>query len=77
MVEMTRGDFDDIEVLEALVDLSGGDSLALVRVMRSTLGPDRWAELKAELAGEDGRTSATAVTQWFLDKMAEVGAKKS
>ncbi len=60
-----RAALDDIEVMELLGDLAGGNPFALTKVMVAIFGKEQYSNIKASLAGESGRTSASSVGEWF------------
>lgn len=59
---------DDLDTLEMLSDVDGGNVLAMPRLLRHVFGEGQYARVKAALAGEDGRTSLTAMSD-FLGKV--------
>lgn len=59
---------DDLDTLEMLSDVDGGNVLAMPRLLRHVFGEEQYARVKAALAGGDGRTSLTAMSD-FLGKV--------
>lgn len=56
---------DDIEVMELLGDLTCGNPFVMTKLMAAIFGKDQYANIKRSLADESGRTSASAVSEWF------------
>lgn len=66
--------FDDFELLESLAEIQRGDVLVLPTVFRSVAG-DKAQELLDALRGENGRVTATAVTEVLVQIMRELNPK--
>lgn len=71
-VRVERETLDDIEVMELLGEMQGGNVLVLPRLMRLVFGEEQYADIKAALA-EGGRTSAKAVARFFSEAFRELG----
>lgn len=60
-----RAALDDIEVMELLGELSDGNPFAVTKLMVAIFGREQYDNIKRSLADESGRTSATAVIEFF------------
>ena len=65
---------DDLDTLELLSDVDGGNVLAMPRTApRRTRGAEQYACVKAALAGDDGRTSLAAMSDFLSKVFAAIG----
>jgi hypothetical protein len=67
---------DNIELLDALADLEGGNALALSRVVQQVMG-DAKKSLYDFCRGEDGVAPTTAVSEQLMEIIQQVGGKNS
>lgn len=67
---------DNIELLDALADLEGGNGLALSRVVQQVMGDSKKA-LYDFCRGEDGVVPTTAVSEQLMEIIKQVGGKNS
>lgn len=73
-VEVSRETLaDDLDTLEMLSDVDGGNVLAMPRLLRHVFGDEQYGRVKAALAGEDGRTSLTAMSDFLGKVFAAIG----
>lgn len=68
-----RDAMDDIDVMEMLGDMQDGNQFVMPRLMRSVLGAEQYANVKASLADENGRTAASDMVAFFGAVMGELG----
>lgn len=64
---------DDLDTLEMLSDVDGGNVLAMPRLLRHVFGEAQYRRVKAALAGDDGRTSLTAMSDFLGKVFAAIG----
>lgn len=64
---------DDLDTLELLSDVDGGNVLAMPRLLRHVFGEVQYARVKAALAGDDGRTSLAAMSDFLSRVFAAIG----
>lgn len=72
-VRIRRDAMDDIDVMEMLGEMQDGNQLIMPKLMRSVLGPEQYANVKASLADEDGRTTASDMVVFFGEVMKALG----
>ncbi len=63
---------NDIDTLELLADIDGGNVLKLVRLMQHVFGEEQYAEIKKSLA-KDGRTTVSDMTDFMGEVFAAIG----
>lgn len=63
---------NDIDTLELLADIDGGNPLKLVRLMQHVFGEEQYAEIKKSLA-KDGRTAVSDMTDFMGEVFAAIG----
>lgn len=66
--------FDDIDLLEDLADAEAGNALLYVAIFKRVFGEGQYDRVKKELADENGRTSITAMSEFFTDVVNAVNA---
>ena len=69
--------FDDIEFLETIADIDGGDGAKLVALLKNTFGKEDYARIKKELKGDKKRLKISDLVAWFGKVMQALGQKKS
>ncbi len=67
---------DNMELLDALAELEGGNALAISGVVRQVMGDSRKA-LYDFCRGEEGVVSTTAVSEQLMEIIQQVGGKNS
>jgi hypothetical protein len=67
---------DNMELLDALAELEGGNPLAISTVVRQVMGNSRKA-LYDFCRSEEGVVSTTAVSEQLMDIIKQVGGKNS
>lgn len=68
-----RDAMDDIDVMEMLGEMQDGNQFVMPKLMRSVLGAEQYANVKASLADEGGRTAASDMVTFFGKVMGELG----
>lgn len=70
-----RETFDNMELVDALAELEGGNPLAVSDAVRLLLGKEQRKKLYDHLREEGGRVPATKVTREITDIFSEFGKK--
>mgnify|MGYP007022418454 CR=1 FL=1 len=65
--EIIDGALDDMELLDALIDIDAGNMIGLRNVIITLLGDDGRKKLYENNRGENGRVSASAVLEELHD----------
>lgn len=63
---------DDYELLEVLVDMSAGDTTAIVRAVPMLLGSEQAKKLKEHVRSKEGHVSISGMTAEFERIMDEI-----
>lgn len=63
----------DIEVMEMLGDMQGGNVLVLPRLMRAVFGEEQYGAIKRSLRGDSGHTSAADMARFLSKAMRQAG----
>lgn len=71
---VSRDAFDDIELLEDLAEAEGGNGLLYVSIFKRVFGDEQYERVKRELANDEGRTSITAMSEFFTGVVSAVNA---
>lgn len=66
---------EDIETLDMLDEVSGGNVLKVKKLMVSVFGDDGWGAVKEHLADGNGRVNAGDAAEFFGRVLEEYGAK--
>lgn len=66
--------FDDMDILETIVDIEDGNGARIVTLMRRIFGDD-YTRIKSELKGNKKVLTVTAMAEWFEKMMEELGQK--
>lgn len=74
-VGISRRAIEDIETLDMLDDVSGGNVLKIKKLMVAVFGAEGWDEVRAHLAGTDGRVAAADAAEFFGKALEAYGAK--
>jgi hypothetical protein len=66
--------FDDMDILETIVDIEDGNGARIVTLMRRIFGDD-YTRIKSELKGNKKVLTVTAMAEWVEKMMEELGQK--
>lgn len=69
--------FDDIDVLELMAQMQDGDIFAFPRLCRAIFGEEGFRKIKVGLAGDDGRTRLSDMSDFFGEAIAKIGGEEA
>lgn len=71
-VSLDKGVFDDLELLDMLDDIDGGNGLKLMKCMRKVFGAD-WQKVADAIRESDGRIPVEPAARAFAEAIKVVG----
>ena len=71
-VSLDKGVFDDLELLDMLDDIDGGNGLKLMKCMRKVFGAD-WQKVADAISESDGRIPVEPAARAFAEAIKAVG----
>ena len=66
---------EDLDTLDMLDEIQGGNVFKLKKLMVAVLGDEGWKAAKSHLAGDSGRVTASAASEFIGAVFEAVGAK--
>lgn len=73
-VKVPKDVFDDIDLLEEVAEAEAGNPLRYVPILKHVFGDEQYELIKKGLADENGRTTVTAMSEFFSETAVALNA---